>query len=498
MHEPIEPSEAEVLIQNYVSGQLTPAEAARLLECIKAEPSLGAALLGQMEIDIMLRELNGVGGWNSQLASFADPLPDTEPLATSLTQSTETAGYGRPSWSGVQPWMAGLAAALALVAGYWFWPEHDNLPRLGRSSPGVEVQRGEERLPATGKLRLQAGDIVETGPGQSAVVEFAREGTRLELKEATRLGLLDWEKGKHIALHHGKLEVAVARQPAGQPMELATPQAEASVRGTKFSLSSQSEATWLKVTKGAVDLRSKALGLSQPVMAGQFAVAASNIQFGARPIDRDELGIGVSVEPDVVDRGGDGEWEIGLNFVRQARVSPYPDHKPPAPYTQNPLSWLTRPISMGGNLEVSLRVQLDAVSPGSGPLAYAEFGFTLILDRRHLGFICRRETTGDGEVKLHSFYFRQAPRIAGDETSGKTRAPFSSQPGRIYELRVTLTQLLPDQIRFRGKVWPAGTREPRDWQLDAVCGAPLAKPKLSLDTRRCACTFTNVQVRLIE
>ena len=213
MDDPIEPRETEVLIQKYVSGQLTPEEAAQLLGHLKARPSLGAALLGQMEIDLLLRELTGAVGRDSQPAlptfyPLEPPDPRTEfPLPTTMT------ALRRHSWSTALAWVTGLAAALVLVFGYWFWPDKDNLPRLGRSSAGVEVQRGQERLPATRRLHLQPGDIIETGPGQSAVVEFAREGTRLELSGETRLGLSNLEKGKHFALHSGKLEAAVARQP---------------------------------------------------------------------------------------------------------------------------------------------------------------------------------------------------------------------------------------------------------------------------------------------
>src|SRR5208282_5854159 len=57
MPESTDPREGEVLIQKYVSGELKAEEATRLLARLKAQPSLGAALLEQMEIDILLREL---------------------------------------------------------------------------------------------------------------------------------------------------------------------------------------------------------------------------------------------------------------------------------------------------------------------------------------------------------------------------------------------------------------------------------------------------------
>jgi hypothetical protein len=498
MPEPIEPREAEVLIQKYLSGQLTPEGAPRLLQGLKAEPSLGAALLSQMEIDILLRELHGAVGRNSHLAPYEDSLLDPARLATRLPLSTATTAYRRQSWSTVLPWVAGLAAALALVFGYWFWPDKDNLPRLRRSSAGVEVQRGEERFPATRKLHLQAGDIIETGPGQSAVVEFAREGTRLEWNEETQLGLLDWEKGKHFVLHRGKLDVAVARQPVGEPMTLATPQAEASIRGTKFSLSSQWEATWLKVMKGAVVLRSKSSGLSQPVMAGQFSVAAQDVELKARPIGQSGLRVPIPVETRVVNTGGDGNWEVEGNTVRQTKVSVLPDPKRSGPFDPNPFSWFSRQIPVAGNIEVSLQARLDAVVEEPGPLGYSHFGFTLILGRKHFNFMGERSPTGEGVAKFYSFVFEGPPRLEGGETDRRVSLPLSFQTGQTFQFKARFIRLPPGQVQLQAKVWPRGAHEPADWQLDAIRNAPLTQPLIELSTRRCACTFTEMHVVLIE
>ena len=180
MCEATDPREAEVLIQKYVYGQLTAAEASELLTRLKAQPSLGAALLGQMEIDLLLRELTGSMGRNSQPTRSASSVLVPADTLTELPFPAARSPHKWHAWS-TELGVTSLAAALALVAGYWFWPEKDNQPQLRRSSAGVEVQRGEERLSATRKVRLQPGDIIETGPGQSAVVEFAREGTRLGL-----------------------------------------------------------------------------------------------------------------------------------------------------------------------------------------------------------------------------------------------------------------------------------------------------------------------------
>jgi hypothetical protein len=495
---PIELREAEVLIQKYVSGELTPEDAAQLLVHLKAQPSVGEALLGQMEIDLLLRELTGSVGGDSQrtwpassLLAPADPLTEI-PLPTALTSSR------RHSWSSTALWVTGLAAALACVAGYWLWPDKDNIPRMRRSSAGVEVQRGEERLPATRKLHLQPGDIIETGPGQSAVVEFAREGTRLELGGETRLGLLTLDKGKHFVLGRGKLEAVVARQPAGEPLVVATPQAEASVKGTKFSLSSQWEATWLKVLKGTVELHSKSADLSQPVIAGQFAVAAQNLELTARPIGQTGPRVPIPLDPRVVSTGGDGNWEINGNTARQRKVSVLPDPKRPGPPDQNPFSWFSRQIPVAGNIELSLQARLDAVVEEPGPLGNSHFGLTLILDRKHFNFMCERNPTGDGVAKLYSFVIEGSPRLEGGETDRRVSMPLSFQTGQTFQFKIRLTRLTEGQVQLEAKVWPRGKPEPNVWQLDAIRNAPPIQPLLELGTRRCACTFSEMHVVLME
>ncbi len=497
MPESTDSREAEVLIQKYVSGQFTAEEAARLLACLKAQPSLGAALLEQMEIDLLLRELTGSMGRNSQPTRSASSVLAPADTLTELPHPTALSPHKRHAWS-TALWVTGLAAALALVAGYWFWPEKDNQPRLRRSSAGLEVQRGEERLSATRKLRLQPGDIIETGPGQSAVVEFAREGTHLDLGGETRLSLLTMENGKHFVLDRGKLEVVVAPQPAGEPLSVTTPQAEASVKGTKFSLSSQWEATWLKVLKGQVDLQSKSADASEPVVAGQFAVAAQNLELKARPISQTGLRVPVAVDSRVVSTGGNGNWEVDGGTIQQSKVSELPDPKRPGPPDQNPFSWFSRQVPVTGSIEVSLQVRLDAVVEDAGPLGNSHFGLALILDRKHLNFMCERNTAGEGVVKLYSFVIEGAPRLEGGETDRRVSMPLSFQIGQTFQFRVRLTRLSEGQVQLQAKVWPRGKPEPTDWELDAIRNAPPTPPLLEFGTRRCACTFTETHVVLME
>jgi hypothetical protein len=279
---------------------------------------------------------------------------------------------------------------------------------------------------------------------------------------------------------------------------IATPQGEASVRGTSFSLASQWEATWLKVLKGAVELRSKSADLSQPVMAGQFAVAAPNLETLARPIGQASMRVPVSVDSLVVSTGGDGNWEVDGNAVRQSKVSVLPDPKHPGPPDQNPFSWFSRQLPVAGNIELSLQARLDAVVEEPGPLGNSHFGLTLILDRKHFNFMCERDPTGGGVAKVYSFVIQGSPRLEGGETDRRVSLPLSFQVGQTFQFKIRLIRLSEGQVQLQAKVWPRGKPEPTVWQLEAIRNAPPTRPLVELDTRRCACTFTEMHVVLFE
>jgi hypothetical protein len=465
---------------------------------MKAQPSLGAALLGQMEVDILLRGLTGAVGRNGHPALSAISLfePGLVPIAPArpLVIVASRQRFWGIEWPGV----LGLAAALAMILGYWLWPDPDNLPRFAKTSPGVEVRRGGDKLPAVGRFHLNAGDVVATGPGQTAVIEFAREGTRLKMGGETELRLLDWEKGKHFALQRGRLEAVVARQQVGEPLAVATPQAETRVKGTKFSLCSQWDATWLNVLKGEVELRGNLADLWQPVVAGQFAVAAKDVELKARSIGRTGLRAPVPVDPRVVSTGGDGNWEVDGDAVRQSKVSVLPDLKKPRPLDPNPFSWFSRQIPVAGNIEVTAQARLDAVVEDQGPLGNSHFGLTLILDRKHLNFMCERNPIGEGVAKLYSFVLEGSPRLEGGETDRRVSLPLSFQIGQTFQFKIRLTRLSEGQVQLQARVWPRGKPEPAVWQLEAIRNAPPVQPLLEFGTRRCACTFTDLRVMLLE
>jgi hypothetical protein len=80
------------------------------------------------------------------------------------------------------------------------------------------------------------------------------------------------------------LAATVAHQRPFKSMVIATPQAEARVVGTRFSLSVTTNGTRLEVTEGKVRFTRASDGSAVKVTAGNYAVAAPNYKLLAQPL----------------------------------------------------------------------------------------------------------------------------------------------------------------------------------------------------------------------
>jgi len=210
------------------------------------------------------------------------------------------------------------ALALAVITGLlvWFFGPTMEDPQLAEfQGNGVSVERGTEFIPASVELRLQPADILRTGtnetatltfgrkrtrlnlhPGtelpadilrrwtnETASVTFGRERTRIYLHPGTELKLNEMSRGKRFALRIGRIEASVARQRPFRAMVVVTPQAEARVLGTKFTLDVTTNSTRLEVTEGKVRLTRASDGKAVKVTAGYHTVAAANYELAALP-----------------------------------------------------------------------------------------------------------------------------------------------------------------------------------------------------------------------
>lgn len=133
------------------------------------------------------------------------------------------------------------------------------------------LKAGQDLLPDQG---------LETGPRALVSVRYPDE-TRFDLSADSAIERLSDPKGKLVQLSRGTLSVTAAKQPAGRPMTIRTPHAEATVLGTQLSLIVTADSTRLEVREGKVRL-TRADNVSIDVSAGHMAVVAKGVKLESK------------------------------------------------------------------------------------------------------------------------------------------------------------------------------------------------------------------------
>ena len=185
-----------------------------------------------------------------------------------------------------RPGVLALAASVVLLfsLSVWYFSPTMGQPVLAEvKGLDVSVARGTEFVPATNGMLLQAGDALHLGTNASATITFGAEDTRLMLSADTELKLTSLARGKRFVLQEGRVEANVARQRPFHPLIITTPQAQARVLGTKFSLLTADNATRLEVTRGSVQFTRMSDSKAIRVNSGHYAVAANNYDLAAQP-----------------------------------------------------------------------------------------------------------------------------------------------------------------------------------------------------------------------
>lgn len=194
--------------------------------------------------------------------------------------------FGNAGWWPLPRPALALAACVAIFAGMGIWLFG---PAMGKpllvevAGSKVVIERQGRLVSAAVGEGLHDEDVLRTAEDTTAVIGFGSEQTRIKLLPGTALRLTALSGGKHFALDWGKLEASVARQRPFRPMILITPQAEAQVIGTRFTLTVNANATRLDVTAGLVRFTRTKDEQFVRVGADQFAVAANNYELAALP-----------------------------------------------------------------------------------------------------------------------------------------------------------------------------------------------------------------------
>jgi hypothetical protein len=176
----------------------------------------------------------------------------------------------------------------------------EGLVFLGTGPGRVRVRAGRRLIPSQ--------ELETEGPGGAAVVKFP-DGTRLELGSDSALREITVHEGgaKAACLERGRLVARVAPQPAGRPMLLVTPHAEARILGTMLILSVEPESTRLEVKEGRVGLKRLSDGASVNVTSARVCTASARGELAPKPLF---LSARVSPAPEEFDLTAEGpdDW----------------------------------------------------------------------------------------------------------------------------------------------------------------------------------------------
>jgi len=291
----------EELFRQWLEGSLPEKDAAELLAELEQDPALLEEARQHYRLHRMLGAQVDLESFAQRVVRSVAALRDqagAAKLAGSIVcrlhkdagepGSRRTRRTGRHRLPGPHPsswrlWFS-IAACLAIAAGVVFF-----LTRPVRNPPVViaEFVSADEGVTVTssdGKTALaQVGtqlcssDLVEVPSEGMAKLQYlsgsAREETTVELFADGEATFSVNDGAKRVELMSGALACEAARQPEGRPMLLVTPNATATVVGTRFWLEVYGEETTLAVEKGTVVLARDEQRLD--VDAGQTAMAST-------------------------------------------------------------------------------------------------------------------------------------------------------------------------------------------------------------------------------
>lgn len=234
----------DLLTQRYLDGTLSDDELATFQQRLREDAELREHLRAIAE----------------QAVAFGD-----------LARSQTIAPAAPPIRSGRTSWLT-LAASLAVLAASAVLFLSNRQPAVLTLVENTGTVTWSDGSPIAPLDRLPAGTIATVGETSSAQFRFG-DGTLITLHGETELTFSE-DGRKILALSRGTLSAEVKPQPAGRPMLVRTPSAEAEVVGTAFDLTARPEDTVLKVNEGLVKLKRLADGSEINVPANRSAVAS--------------------------------------------------------------------------------------------------------------------------------------------------------------------------------------------------------------------------------
>jgi Tol biopolymer transport system component len=245
------------LLEAYLDRRLCDAETAALEARLLAEPVLAEALVALAREETILVE------WAKGDRAVAEVAAEPTPAVPS-----------RRRWLFVGSAVA-VAAALAALATLLSRPSGDGasapLAVLDEMQGDVFVVGDGGRVPAHTGQKLFAGhELATSGDESFAAVTFGPD-TRLELGADTRV-TFQGKADRRVVLEEGVLTGERPGPDGAPPIVLATPHAEAVVRGSHFSFTAAPDSTLVEM-EGGVFVRRRSDGKGIDLPGGSLVVA---------------------------------------------------------------------------------------------------------------------------------------------------------------------------------------------------------------------------------
>jgi hypothetical protein len=258
----------------YLDRRLGDAETTALEARLLAEPMLAEALIALAREEAILVEwARGVRAGEG----IAEPVAEAPPVLPVLSR--------RRRWLLIGSAVAAAAAFVALAT-FFSRPSGDGgapsaLAVLDEVQGDVFVVGSAGRVPAHAGQQLFSGhELATSGDESFATVTFGA-GTRLELGADTRV-TFQGKADNRVMLEEGVLTGDRPGPDGAAPMVLATPHAEAVVRGSHFSFTAAPDSTLVEMEGGVfVRRRSDGKGIDLP---GGSLVVAKGQPLKARPL----------------------------------------------------------------------------------------------------------------------------------------------------------------------------------------------------------------------
>lgn len=270
-------SSHEVLIEKYLLGTLSPAEANQLLHALQAQPALGGDLLDYLQMHEMLRHL-------IQAGTLASPLAQDDPASRIEPAASVPASKGF-AWTHPLMWVSGLAACIAaLIGASLLWRSAPAGSRKESTTYAVAVMTRmvDAEWAHSGEVHYVGGALAPGWlhlKGGVVQVDFFN-GARVVLQGPAAFQVVS---AQEAFCDFGRLSAEVP--PSAHGFRIRTPHMVLVDLGTAFGLAVNETNAELHVFKGEVELQERSAA-KQNLKEGQGASVADTgtwRQFAASP-----------------------------------------------------------------------------------------------------------------------------------------------------------------------------------------------------------------------